>query len=493
MENIAFENLPDDKDTLQKMVVDYHFEIQRLREQVKLFQQKRFGRKSEKTDAQQLSLFDENIETEEAASETVTIKNHVRKKQNRALPKSLPREQKIYDLEDSEKICACGHELHKIGDDKYEQLEYIPAQIKVIEHIKFKYACKSCEEGIKTASMPKQPIPKSIATPGLLAQTITAKYVDHLPLYRQESILTRIGVTLPRATMSNWIFKCSDLLTPLVDLLKTNIIEESYACADETTVNVLSEKENRTHSYMWVFMAGPSGKQSVVFEYHPSRAGTIPTKFFEGFSGYLQTDAYQGYNGLCAKAEITSVGCWAHSRRKFFEITKISKKAGSAHIGVKFINSLYEIERKAKEQNLNFDQIKEIREEKSNPILEEFKIWLDKTISRVPPKSALGVALKYTINNWDVLNNYCLDGRISIDNNGIERMIKPFACGRKNWLFQGNTKGANASAILYSLVQTCKINKIDPYKYFRYVLTEFPNKKENEDLRKYLPQNCDLS
>jgi transposase len=462
-------------------------EIERLKELIKLLQHRKFGKKSEQTDDKQLTLFDEPEEANTTVeAKEIEVSAHKRTK-NRSLPKNLPTEQIYYDLEESEKICACGKELHKFGEDKLEQLDYIPAKIKRIEHIKVKYSCKFCEI-VKTAKMPKQPIPKSIATPGLLAQIITSKYVDHLPLYRQEQIYARIGIDLPRATFANWIFKCAELLEPLVVKLKLNIIKSNYVQADETTVNVLSEKEKSTN-YMWVFMSEPKDTPSVVFEYNASRSGEVAANFLQGFSGYLQTDGYIAYNALKAQQNIIGLGCFAHVRRKFFEITKIIKNPGSAHIALKYINQLYKIERDARELNFNYKQLYEYRQEQAIPILTEFKAWLDKTVSRVQPKSATGVAINYTLNQWASLVNYCLDGTLEIDNNAIERMIKPFALGRKNWLFSGNAKGAEASAILYSLVQTCKINNVEPYEYFRHVLTVIPNISSDAELEKLLPQN----
>jgi len=492
------QQLPNDQDTLQQMIIERDHEIDRLRELVKLLQQRKFGRKTEKTHPDQLPLFDgtelstENSENEvkEEDAKVVEIKTHSRKQtKNRKLPKDLPREQKFYDLSEEEKTCQCGCKLTRMGEDKYEQLDYIPAKLLVIEHVKAKYSCKSCQDGVKTATMPKQPIPKSIASAGLLSQVITSKYLDHLPLYRQEAIFSRLNINLSRTTLGNWIFKSAKLLEPLVDLLKKHITSSNYARADETTVNVISEQKNRTNCYMWVFMAGPLDKQAVVFEYHPSRQQKVATQFFEKFTGYLQTDAYSGYNELRSRSDIIPIGCWAHARRKFFEITKMLNKIGSAHIAVKFINKLYAIEHKATGNKLTSSERKFLRQTEAIPILLEFKEWLDKTYSRVPPRTALYSAITYTLNNWVSLNNYCLEGFIEPDNNAIERMIKPFACGRKNWLFQGNTKGAEASAVLYSLAQTCKVNGIEPYLYFRYVLERMPQMPIEYNFESFLPFN----
>ena len=481
--------LPEDVNVLKQTIVNYHNEIKMLQEQIKLLQHRKFGKKSEQTNSPQLELFDEpeEILTPKAEEISIEVKSYTKKvTRNKSLPKTLPKKQINYDLRDEDKKCACGDELRKFGEDKYEQLEYIPAQINVIEHIKSKYSCKSCET-VKTATMPKQPLPKSIASPSLLAQIITSKYVDHLPLYRQESIFSRIGIDLQRSTVASWIFKCANLLSPLVEILKKEIVSSNYVKADETTVNVLSEEA--AINYMWVFMANMHNKPIVVFEYHSSRCAKAAEDFLKDFAGYLQTDGYSGYTQLKKDNVIVGLGCLAHARRKFFEITKAVKSAGAAHIGLKYINDLYKIEKDAKEKKLTFSELKIIRDKKSKPILLEFKFWLEKTISRVLPKSALYKAVHYSLNNWQELSNYCLEGYLEIDNNSIERMIKPFACGRKNWMFSGNTKGAKASAILYSLIQTCKLNNVDPFKYLKATLIAIPNINSEKELANLLPQN----
>lgn len=493
--NTSINNFPDNIAILKQIAQEQaeenkilKEEIEHLQELAQLLQHRKFGKKSEQTDSNQLELFDEPAVAVPVTADIKAIEVQPHKRtRNRSLPKNLPREQIYHDLTIGEKTCSCGEELHKFGEDKYEQLEYIPAKIKILEHIKAKYSCKRCEI-VKTAKMPKQPIPKSIANPRLLAQIITSKYVYHLPLYRQEQIYQRIGIELPRATFANWIFKCAEILEPLVAKLKQNIIKSKYIQADETTVNVLSEKDRSTN-YMWLFMSSPKDAPSVVFEYHASRSSTVATNFLKGFSGYLQTDGYAAYNTLKEQEEIIGVGCFAHARRKFFEITKIAKNPGSAHIALKYINQLYKIESDAKELKLNYEELYNYRQEKAVPILVEFKAWLDKTAPRASPKSAIGAAINYTLNQWEYLINYCLDGSLEIDNNAIERMIKPFALGRRNWLFQGNTTGAKASAVLYSLVQTCKVNNIDSYEYFRHVLTVIPNITSDEELKNLLPLN----
>ena len=473
------------------------FEIELLRHKLQAQLAARFASKSEKNKFQ-MDMFDEALLPTEAelnevekADEEITIAAHTRKKSGRKpLPKDLPREQIIYDLAESEKICACGCSLHKIGEDKSEQLEWIPAQIKIIEHVRVKYACRSCEEGVKTAPAPKLPIPKSIATPGLLSEILISKYEDHLPLYRQEKILQRMGVDIARATLSNWMIKCGELLAPLIPLSKKYIINSSYIQADETTVQVMNElgRDNTSKSYMWAFKGGPPDKPGVIFEYHPTRSGTVVNKFLEGFSGALQSDAYSGYMQFKASLTIRLYLCWAHARRKFADIAKANKnKFGKAHMAINFIAKLYTIEKSARQEKLNFEQRKKLRQDKALPILKEFKSWLDDSIKTVPSKSPIGEAINYTLNHWQELIKYIDNGEVEIDNNNIENLIRPFALGRKNWLFHGSPQGAEAGAVIYSLIQTCKLNDVEPYAYFKYVLAKIPayDKKQLTDL---LPQ-----
>jgi transposase len=482
------EHLQEEIEELKDIISCQSQEIAILKERIQHLLHRQFGRKSEQSSPEQLSLFDE-LDTPEIPSKDaeVTVPSHTRKMKSRMLPDHLPRETIHYDVEEEDKFCECGCDLKKIGDDTYEQLEYIPAQVKVLKHVKAKYACPVCQSHVKTAQIPKQPIPKSIATPGLLAHVLVSKYVDHLPLYRQEKMLARLSSDINRKTLSNWIFKCADLLEPLVKLLKEYIINQDYIKADETTVNVLSEKE-RHKSYMWVAMGGDKGQEGVIFEYYPDRTQSSAQKLLSGISGYLHTDGYCGYNEFRNKEDITSVGCWSHTRRNFFEITKTAKKAGAAHEAVSRINKLYQIERIIKEQSLGIKQTKDYRQLHAKPILLDIKKWLDKHRHRVPPKSALGQAIQYALNQWPYLIVYIEDGRLEIDTNSIERMIKPFALGRKNWLFCGNTAGAKASAIIYSLTQTCLVNAVDPYQYFRKVLTEIPNHNV-QTLAELLPWN----
>ena len=475
--------------------------INQLEHQLRLALQFRFGKSSEKTLSPQLKLFDEprlTVEEEKTVVEAdheITVARFSRKTAGsgrKPLPKDLPREQIIHDLLDTEKVCACGHALHKLGEDRSEQLEFIPAQVKVIEHIRYKYACRSCCEGVKIASLPPQPIPKSIAAPGLLAHVLVSKYNDHIPLYRQEHILQRYEIDIARSTLCHWVLSCGELFQPLIDEMKQQIVNHHYLCVDETPVQVLTEKgkPKLSNSYMWSYLTGPPENRLILYDYQSSRAGAAVTTFLEEFKGYLQTDGYGGYNQLQAKPAIKAVGCWAHARRKFVEIIKASKKAKKAEEAVNIIKQLYAIESEAKAQQFNTQATQQLRQEKAKPLLERFKLWLEETLKTVPPQSPIAKAIQYTLNQWGSLIAYIEDGELMIDNNAVENIIRPFALGRKNWLFLGNERGGKAAANIYSLIMTAKANQIEPYRYLRYLLTELPKCKTQKELQLLLPQYC---
>jgi transposase len=504
---IKTESLPKDIDALHAIIIELLETQQALKSKNEQLEyrllkalQRQYTRKSEKLNDGQLELpffdepNDENKEEVAQIDEEITIASYARKKSGRnPLPKELPREQIIYDLTPEQKICSCGYSLHQIGEEKSEQLEFIPAHIKVFEHVRLKYACRSCEECVKTAESPKQPIPKSLSTPGLLSHVIISKLEDHLPLYRQEKMWQRIGVDLPRATLSNWVLKCGELVAPLVSLLKKNMINGNYIHADETPVQVLQEdgRAASSKSYMWVYASGPPNKPLVIYEYHPTRKGQVAYDFLSDFKGYLQTDAYPGYNSLRERTEVSVLGCWAHARRKFFEVVKATKDTGKAQTALNFISKLYEIEKKAGIINATADDIFRVRQEKSKAILERFKTWLEDLYPRVPPKSPLGAALYYTISHWESLNLYLTNGYLRLDNNYVENKIRPFALGRRNWLFMGNARGATAAANLLSLIESAKANGLGAYYYLRHILTRIPNSDTEDQLKLLLPHLCD--
>lgn len=488
---------------LFKQKADYfEAEHEKLLGYIRQLKQDKYGRKADVLSDDKTGilpgfedLFDEIFEEKKDEAEEFEKPLGKRKKKGRkALPKNLPRHREIHDLSAEEKICACGCALQKIGEEVSERLDYVPAQAIVIEIVRFKYACKSCEEGVKISPVPLQAIPKGIPTAGLLAHILTSKYVDHLPLYRQSNMLQRIGVDISRGTMSGWVLKCGELLSPLRDLLKEHIVSDTYVRADETPVQVLQEpnRKDTTKSYMWVYLTGSQKNFGVVYEYKETRAGAGPEEFLKDFKGYLQSDAYSGYNGIVSKKDNTAVGCWAHARRKYVAVVKMfPDKPGKAAEIVGVIKGLYKIEEEMKGQKLSPDDVKMIRNEKSKPILEKLKKQLQGLKLMVPPKNPLAEAIGYTLNNWKSLTVYLEDGRLDIDNNAAERAIRPFAIGRKNWLFMGHPKGAEAASIIYSLVETAKANGLEPYKYLRYVLETIPS-IALEHLSSLLPWNVPL-
>ncbi|MEO8402443.1 MAG: IS66 family transposase [Gammaproteobacteria bacterium] len=499
---IDINNLPSSAEQLQKIIflqqqeiADYKDRYVRLLEKIKLERTRVFSPSSEKNILQS-DLFDEaGVELPEEAKEQlvneVEVKFYTRKKHpvRRPLPDYLSREVVMHDIPEADKICSCGEQLVRIGEDISEQLKYIPAQISVIQHVRPKYACKPCQENVKIAAMPVLLLPKSIATPELVAHVIISKYCDHLPLYRQEAIWQRMEVDMPRSSLCGWVLKTAELCEPLIKLLQKNIITYDYAQVDETSVQVLNEvgRDNRTKSYMWVYRGG--GEQpSVVYEYQETRGGYHAQQFLTGFKGYLQSDAFSGYNWAHDTKDIVSIGCHAHARRPFAELAKTNKSSGLSHDALKFYRKLYTIEKDARDRNLSSEDRYQLRQDKSVPILDGLKKWLDHHLPKTSEQDAIGKAIRYCLSHWVELNNFLKNGCIEIDNNLIENAIRPFAIGRKNWLFSGSPSGAKAGAVFFSLIETCKANNVEPYRYLCAMLNCIRECATEEDYRNLLPQ-----
>ena len=488
----------------EKTIKQQESSIQNLQHQLHLFRTARFGRKSEKgVVPEQISLRFDEAEltpetetpktTEAAQQETITYTRNKKGTGRKPLPQSLPTIEKIHDLSDDEKQCACGCALTHIDDEITEQLDIVPQMTFRVVHIRKKYACKGCEEGIKLAKLPKQPIDKAIAAPGLLAAIIDNKFNRHMPLYRQEAMFGEANISVTRGTLSNWVIKSAHLLTPLVKLLIDEIINYDIAFADETPLQVLKEKDRLAtqKSYMWLFIGGPPDKRSFVYQYHPTRSHKIPFDFFADFNGYLHADCYKAYVALGQLESILHVACWSHARRYFVDVAKISKKEGLAHQVIQLIGKLYQLERKLKENKAKPETIRSCRESEAVPVLAKIKKLLDEAQFLVPPKSPFATAVFYSLTHWEALNLYLKDGRLEIDNNRSERSIKPFVIGRKNWLFHGNDVGANAGSILYSLIETCKQHQVEVFSWFKYVLTNIHQAETVELIEKLLPYNID--
>lgn len=493
------QSLPDDIDALKALLLEKEQRIHLLEEQLRLFRHQRFGKSSEKSD-RQAELFNEAEAGETAdddapTTETITYQRTKRPKR-KPLPPELPRERIEHDLGEADKVCDCGCQLSPIGEDTSEQLDIVPAKIRVLVHVRKKYACKACESSVKTAPMPAQPIPKSNASAGLLAHVATAKYQDALPLHRQEAIFRRIGIELPRNTLAQWMMRCGELIEPLVGELDRQLRASPIIQCDETPVQVLKEpdKPPNSHSYMWVRVGGDRRHPIVLYNYAPSRAGSVAESLLDNFKGYLQTDDYAGYLGVGAREGVRHLGCWAHARRKFVEAQKASNpkgkkpaRAGKADMALNYINKLYAVEREAKDATA--EERQRLRQTKSKVILDQLREWLDKTLHTTLPKGTLGKALGYLDKNWNKLTVYLDDGALAIDNNRAENAIRPFVVGRKNWLFSDTPRGAHASAALYSLIETAKSNGLEPYVYLKAVFATLPSATTPEQVQALLPWN----
>jgi len=472
-----------------------------LEEKLALALHRQFGKSAENI-PDQMELFDvpEDSSSEKPEDDEVEIPAHKRKKRGRKpLSDNLPRKERILDVPEADKTCACGSELSRIGEEVSEKLQIIPPRIWVDRTIRPKYACKSCEGTADEDSpaviiAPPEPtiIPKGIVTPGLLAFLMVNKYVDHLPFYRQEKRFERMGAHISRQNMSNWQRKAHEALLPLLELLKTHIKSGPVLQMDETTVQVLNEpgRDNSQKSYMWLARGGPPGQPAVYYEYHPTRASKYAKQFLTGFKGYLQTDGYQGYKtAVDGNEDIYLVGCFAHARRKFFEADKASKKSKSALEGIKHIKKLYAIENDLRSKELSPEDFLEQRKSQTEPVLQKFKQWLDKRVVNTLPESAVGKAIHYALNQWDYLVRYLDSPYLTPDNNASENAIRPFVLGRKNWLFSGNPKGADSSCGMYSLIETAKQNGLNPFDYLHHVFSEAPRVQDNAGWEALLPWN----
>ena len=480
----------------ESLIASLTEEVSWLKSQLKLLDIKKYDKKSEKMDPNESSTMDKvgdekNTLTDPEPEEPKTKPKKSKTRGNRkTLPDDIQREKIVHDLKEEEKICPIdGSKLEKIGEEISEKLKLIPAKLVVERHARLKYICKTCGNIVITAALPPQILPKSNATPSLLANIITAKYSDSLPLYRQEQIFKRLNINLPRTTLARWMIKVAEKLSPLHNLLKEKILDSNYLGMDETTVDVLKKtKKKSKRCYMWI-MAQPNRKSPLVaFEFSQDRSQATPNELLLDYKGYLQTDDYGGYNKVGTYPDIKRVGCLAHARRKFKNAYDTApSKEGLAKEALDYFSLLYEIEQKSRDYPP--EERKQYRQENALAIWEKFKLWLDDHLSSAPPRSYLGNAMHYLSKNWDRLQVYLEDGVIEIDNNLVENYIRPFVIGRKNWLFSYGLEGAKASAILYSLVITAKENNLNIYKYFDHILTVIPSASSVDDYEALLPNN----
>ncbi|BBA33847.1 uncharacterized protein sS8_1893 [Methylocaldum marinum] len=489
--------LAEENRTLKATLAQREARIERLEFDLAQLKKLLFGARSERLatlpDIDQLPLWDEVPEDAPVASpvafKTVVVQSPAKNQPKRtALPAHLPREIVVLPLSAQDRQCpACGEERPVIGYESSERLDYVPAQLKVVETRREKCACAKCQGQLTTVPAPPQIIEQGIPLPGLLAHLLMAKYGYHLPLYRIEQIFAHQGVPIARTTLCDWVIQSGWQLQPLVERMLALLKQQPVIFSDDTTVAVQDRGKTRETRF-WVY-AGHS-PPIVVYDHTETRAGKHPKAKLEGYSGYLQADAYAGYDQIFAAGKVLEVACWAHARRKFFEIARQTEngKRISAHEALEYIGRLYAIEREAKEQQLDAEGTRKLRQEQARPILAEFKSWLEDRLRQLAPKTPTAQAIGYALKNWPALERYTEDGRLEIDNNRSERAIRPLTIGRKNWLFLGSPKGGQVAATVFSLIQTCKELDLNPEAYLKDVLTRLPTTKQRE-IDSLLPHN----
>ena len=522
---LCVEQLPDDPATLKRMLVerDAQLEVIRARhaaeiqaavdeavqaavakaikETTALFLRRFYGPRNERFDPRQLLLFglkidemplDEANIAEESHEELTTRRAAKRHKHGRnPLPDHLPRIDIEHDLDDAEKPCpACGELRERIGQEVSEQLEYLPASFKVLRHIRHKYGCRRCEHDgynpqIAAAAKPAQPIDKGLPGPGLLAYVATSKLGDHLPLYRLEHIFSRQNLQIARSTMCAWLAAAGELVRPLVARMTERILLSRAVHTDDTPVPVQSPGEGKCRKgRLWAYL-GDRENPYIVYDYTPDRTRAGPASWLRDYKGYLQADAYGGYDGIYAgsNGQVIEVACWAHARRKFFEAKETDGRRAAEMLTL--VRELYAVEDAAKA--LDDAARRELRQAQSVPVLAHIKAWLDAEQKIVLPRSPMGQAIGYALNQWNALCVYASEGFLAIDNNAAERAMKRVAIGRKNWLFAGNDRAGETTAILYTLIASAERHGVDPQRYLTSVFAKLPFTPE-EELDQFLPE-----
>lgn len=525
MPEIDINNLPDDVDALRELIVANQLKhteainqerishsaklkeaaaknqtlqqhIVVLEQQLAALRRARFGKQSEKLDEHihQLELMIEDLETTLALppeAEPEALPQKRKRRARKPLPKNLPRETIEYGKLD--RCEQCGNTLSLIGEDISEQLEYVPASFRIIQHVRPKYSCGCCD-CIVQAPAPSRPIARSYAGPGLLSHVAIAKYCDHLPLYRQSQIYSREGVELERSTLADWVGQMCHLLRPLNQALQTYVLEASKLHGDDTPVPVLQPGRKSTKlGRLWGYLrddrpAGSDAAPAVWFSYSPDRKGKWPAEHLATYSGTLQADGYAGYNALYATGRIQEAACWAHVRRKFYEIDQVQPDSFATEV-LHAIAKLYAVEKTISGQSP--EQRASIRQARAGPVLEHLKQQLQTTLGQVPKKLPLAKAIHYALTRWDALVHYVDDGTIEIDNNPIERQIRPVALGRKNYMFAGSDAGGERAAMMYSLINTAKLNGVEPEAYMTHVLSVIADHPVNQ-VDELLPWNIQL-
>ena len=512
LNNTPIDELKNENEKLQHELEIANAKIKWYEEQFKLSAAKKYGKSSDKVDDSQISFFNEaevtqKPETKEPTLEKITYERSKKRGINKASFEDLEVETIEYSIPEDQCFCeTCNSKIQQMSTEVRKELKIVPAKVSIVHHVRKVYVCKSCNESgeknpVVTAPMPEPVIKGSFASPSLISYLIYQKYSCALPLDRQQRIFNDFGIEISKQNMANWIIKTSELwLEPFYERLKRELLKETFIQADESPLRVLTKdgKDSSSKSYMWLYKSGNYGKKISLYEYTPSRSGKNPKNFLQGFSGFLQTDDYSGYNSV---ENVTRVGCLAHARRYYTDALKALPKEAQiestyAHAATKFFKEMFILEDKYKD--FSPDERLSLRQSQLKPIFQAYLSWLQEVQPKVVPRSSLGKAISYSLSNWELLTNILRDGQCELSNNAAERQIKPFVIGRKNYLFCKSPHGAKASAISYSIVETAKLNGLNPFYYLKYLLEELPNTRLSDEgsldhllpWSKTLPQEC---
>jgi transposase len=492
---VATDSLPDDAGTLKAMLIAERVQNERLRQIIKELQRHRFGRRAETLPEDQMLLGLEEVEQVAASGEAESSaaersnRSAERRVNRGSLPAHLPRVEMMVDIEDRSCPC-CGKPLHRIGEDIGERLDIVPAQFRVLVVRRPKYGCRACENVVVQAFAPARLIEGGLPTEATVAQVLVSKYADHLPLYRQAQIYARQGIELDRSTLADWVGHAAFLLRPIHERLLAALKSSAKLFADETTAPVLDPGRGRTKlGQLWAYARddrpwGGTDPPGVAYVYAPDRKAERPITHLAGFKGTLQVDGYGGYRALAGRGDVQLAFCWSHVRRRFYELAA----AGPAPIAseaLERIAGLYATEKEIRGRSA--DERLVARQERSRPIIEGLEPWLRAKLTLISQKTKLAEAIRYALSRWDGLTRFLDDGRIEIDSNVVERSIRPIALNRKNALFAGSDGGAEHWAVIASLIETCKLNTIDPYAYLADVISKIVNRHPNSRINELLP------